>query len=536
MSDAHSHAEPTRADLLRPVLDAAAMRAADAFTIEEIGIPGFTLMETAGREAARMAANDLPPGSHVLICVGKGNNGGDGLVVARWLADAGYTVEALLTAEPDDLTPDAATNLDILRAMMSAEAIAGLTVTPAKEWLPSDLTNRRADLIVDALFGTGLESTLRSPFDAIVDAINHHPAPVCALDMPSGLSATTGEAFEPCIRATSTITMGAVKVGHLVQDGPDVSGSVRVVDIGIPASALKKHAAQPGSGFGSTSEWAASFVRPRARNDHKYTTGPTLIVGGSDAFPGAPALAARAAARMGSGYVVAIGPESIRPQLQESLDAIPVAGWSVEAPPADTVSLLIEQLDSRWTKARSLLIGPGLGREAQTREMIWELLSRFEGSVVLDADALYALAGDQEKVAAASGGRWIMTPHAGELARLDSISSDDSNSVARIQRVAREWNCVVLAKGQPSITAAPDGRTIINRSGHPAASTAGSGDVLAGIVSGLLAQEVAPFDAAAAGIHIGGTAAGLFVERGASQSMVATDIIDLLPEVLRLLS
>jgi NAD(P)H-hydrate epimerase len=247
-------------------------------------------------------------------------------------------------------------------------------------------------------------------------------------------------------------------------------------------------------------------------------------------------LAARAAARIGSGYVIAAGPASIRSILQEQLDAIPVASWSTDTHAQAAIESLIDDLGDRWTKARALVIGPGLGRSEQVASQIWMLLSAFDGPVVLDADAIFAVAADRDRVAHASNGHWVLTPHAGELARLDTDAPEDVNLVARVQRVAKAWNCVILSKGQPSITCHPDDRTIINATGHPAAATAGTGDVLAGIVAGLLAQGVEPLEAASAAIHIGGTAAGRFVERGAAQSLVASDLIEALPEVLRHLS
>jgi len=525
---------PARSSELSAVLSAAAMQAADAFTIEELGIPGFTLMETAGREAARLAAASLSPKAKILILAGKGNNGGDGLVMARWLMEANHTVEVFLTAPACDHSPDAATNLAILQKLDSS------VIRPLDSWTVPDLAAWQGDLIIDALFGTGLERALRAPFDDIVRAINSHVVAVWSLDIPSGLSATTGQAFEPCIRATSTITMGALKTGLLISDGPDVSGRVDVVDIGIPHRVLRAHATDAACGFLSADSWVSDLLRERNRHDHKYTTGPTLVAGGSAAFPAAPALAARAAARVGSGYVLAIGPDVIRNTLQEQLDAIPVAAWATEGDAVSTMQSLIAHLDSRWDKARALLIGPGLGRDGETSGRIWALLDAFDGPVVLDADALFAVATHRDRVSRASGGRWILTPHSGELDRLDpdarSPESVDANHVARVQRVARDWNCVVLSKGFPSITAHPDGRTMINASGHPAAGTAGSGDVLAGMVAGLLAQGMESFEAAAAAIHVGGTAAGHFVERGASQSMVASDLIEVLPETLRLLS
>lgn len=512
-----------RTDLLVPVLSAAAMRAADETTINRIGIPGFTLMESAGREAARIAADMVPPGSRVLVFCGKGNNGGDGLVVARWMAEAGYHVDVRIAAPETDLSSDAATNLAILRRWPSNN----LTVHADGRW-PFDLPP--ADLIVDALFGTGLTSALRAPFEALVTAMNDHPAPILALDIPSGLSSDTGETPGVCIRATATVTMGALKSGLLLGTGPDCSGTVHVAEIGIPSGTLRERTEEPGSAWLSTDAWVQSHLRPRTRHDHKYTTGPALVIGGSDDFPGAPVLAARAAARIGSGYVVAAGPVSIRANLLEKLDAIPAASWNPADP--DPADALVKALDTRWSKARAVLIGPGLGRSDEAVALVWSLLDRAVAPVVLDADALWAVAAQRERVAARSGGRWILTPHDGEAARLETGLPSPKNRIERARALARAWNCVVLLKGQPSLTATPDGRVVVNATGHAAAATAGTGDVLAGIVTGLLAQGLEPAVAAAAGIHIGGTAAARFVERGPAQTLIAPDLIELLPFVL----
>jgi NAD(P)H-hydrate epimerase len=538
----NGYPEIERADILHPVLDAAAMRAADAWTIQTLGVAEAALMETAGREAARMAAGMLSGPVQdtrtlrVVVCAGKGNNGGDGLVAARWLLDAGFGVHVFLTAPPTEGSEGYRANLAILTRLLDMGHAPGLVLRHAGDWSIEEWPGMPADLIIDGLFGTGLEASLRPPFDVLVRRMNEHGAPILSLDIPSGLSASTGRAFDPCIQATATVSMGALKTGHLLEDGPDVSGRIEVARIGIPSTQVRQQAASPGSGFLSTDAWVSVHLRPRSRHDHKYTTGPTIVVGGSPAFPGAPVLAARAAARVGSGYVVTAGPERIKALLQERLDAIPVSAWSEEQDAEAAVADMIEELGSRWTKARALLVGPGMGRGEDVRARLWALLDRFDGPVVLDADALFAIREDRDRIAARAEGRWILTPHEGELARLAPHMPRDISRIEHVRQVAHAWKCVVLAKGQPSISAAPDGRVMINSSGHPAAATAGSGDVLAGITAGLLAQGLDPFAAAAAGIHIGGTAASQFVEGKAAQSLTAPDIIDALPNVLRQLT
>ena len=511
---------------MQPVLSSAAMRAADEAAISGLGIPGFALMETAGREAARLADEFLDGPSRILVCCGKGNHGGDGLVLARWLLDAGHTVDVRVAGSNTSLSADSLQNLRILERISSAHPELPLTIT--LDWDGSD-NLPGADLIVDALFGTGLSTALRAPFDRIVEAMNAHQAPIVALDLPSGLSADSGMALGACIQARMTVTMGALKTGLLLGDGPELAGQIHTAGIGIPLRTLQSFAREAGCGFLSTDTWVRAHLRPRTRQDHKYTTGPTLVVGGSDAFPGAPVLAARAAARMGSGYVVAAGPHAIHGQLVDKLDAIPVAGFDERQP-----EQLIETLETRWSKATALLVGPGLGRSEQRTTFLMTLLESFKGPVVLDADALWAVADQRERIAALSRGQWILTPHEGEAKRLGSPAS--AFRVEWASNLAQEWNCVVLLKGQPSVTASPDGHVVINATGHPAAATAGTGDVLAGMVAGLLAQGLEPLVAAAAGIHVGGTAAACFVEGGASQSLVATDLIETLPDVLRSLS
>jgi len=514
---------------LAPVLTAASMRESDRISIEEIGISGFTLMESAGRESALIAhemISDIAD-PHVVILCGKGNNGGDGFVIARYLVQDGIRVSVLLTAPIESYTGDALKNLDILHTLIERDLAAGLTIAEAESHLNA---LHDADLIVDALLGTGLASEVREPIASYIAVINDCDAAVLAVDMASGLNADSGEIMGISVVANVTATMGAAKTGLLVGQGPDVSGIIQVVDIGIPPRVLASQASLSGCGFLSDDTYVSERLLPRKRSDHKYSTGPALVVGGSESFPGAPALAARGAARAGSGYVVCCCPEEIRGLLLEKLDEIPVEGWTAVN---NGVQELVERLGSRWEKAKAMLIGPGMGREDGTHDVVRDFLTRFQGPAVIDADALFALQSDREWVAAHSEGKWVFTPHEGEFRRLSGSEPESGdNRLETAQRFAANWNVILLLKGQPSITAAPDGTVVVNRTGNPAVGTAGSGDVLAGIVAGLLAQGMTPSDAALCGIHIAGTAADDSVQEGASQSLVASDILSALPATL----
>ena len=519
-----------------PVLTASAMREADRESIEDLKIPGFILMECAGKAAARRAMGMLPTDrtGRVFICCGKGNNGGDGIVLARFLALFGHRVDVWLSHHPSSFGEDALAHWHLFERLLPENAGADANIRVVDSARPDG----DVDLIVDALFGTGLRSSVRSPIDEVIRGLNAHPAPILALDMPSGLQADTGEGMQPCIVAAATVTMGALKAGMLLGDGPDVCGSVHVADIGIPAVVLARAAQHAGCARRSSDPWVAERIRPRTRADHKYTTGPALIAGGSEAFPGAPALAARGAARAGSGYVIALCPSEIRTILQEKLDAIPVSSWShLDNASADE---LIDLLGDRWSKAKALLVGPGLGQQEDMGSFVWHLLERFDGPAVIDADGISSLAllpRIAQEFAERSKGRWILTPHDGEFRRLLHASAEaesltEGNRIETARAFAARWNCVLLLKGLPSCCASPDGDVLVNATGNSAVGTAGTGDVLAGIETGLLAQGLSPFDAAACGIHLGGTAADDFVEEGAPQSMVAPDILDLLPTVL----
>lgn len=520
------------------------MRKADRRTIEEIGIPGFTLMEVAGRavaEEAMFMLDEEYQGKTICLC-GKGNNGGDGFVAARVLHQAGVEVDVCLITDPESLVGDAKAHFDLLNLIRVKEE--GLRIFRLDEFETVDSLSG-GDLYVDALLGTGISNAIREPFAGVIDWLNKQNVPVLAVDLPSGLDADNGRVLGTAVRADVTVSMAAIKSGLVIGDGPDYAGVVLVADIGIPHHILEEVSAENGPTHFCQEEYVQSLLPSRSRKAHKYATGPTIIVGGSNNFSGAPVLAATASARIGSSYVGVVCPEEIAPVLSEKLTEIPVTPlrprggtWNVDQ--------MISDLGNRWVKAKSLLIGPGLGREPEVKELVLEVLRRANMPAVIDADGLFALIGEKEFVKSNSDGRWIFTPHSGEFGllcenekRAGDLATNraadpetDQSPIQMARAFAKEWNVVVLLKGMPSVTAAPDGEVIVNDTGNPAAATAGSGDVLSGIVAGLLAQGLLPMDAAAAGIHIGGALADKYAQDSSMNSMMAGDIIAMIPDFL----
>ncbi|MFO8100516.1 MAG: NAD(P)H-hydrate dehydratase [Salinibacter sp.] len=514
-----------------PALTADAMRKADRYTMEEFGLPSPTLMEAAGRGCAERIQEAYGPldGTPVTILCGKGNNGGDGLVVARRLFAAGARIRVVLTAPAEELGGDPAHNLTLLRTLQQ-EAADGdrlaLDVVSTPDAL-SILEAPRPDVIIDALLGTGLTSALREPIDSIVDWANAQAAPVVALDVPTGLHSDTGEVMGTAIEADRTVTMAAPKVGLCVGEGPSLAGTVDVVDIGIPAFVMDRAAEAAGCVRQTTDAAVRQWWPERDRAAYKYSVGTALVLGGAPRFSGAPTMASRAAERSGAGYVSCACPETIQSTVAAGTPSVP----TVPLPTTDEGGLdpdgALDVLSD--VRADALLVGPGLGRATGTEHTVRRLVETTERPLVLDADGLNALAGHAEALLPRANGRWILTPHAGEFRRLAQEDVDLTDRVRVVQAYAQRWNVVLLLKGTPSLVAGPDGRTFVNRTGTPALAMAGSGDVLAGQCVGLLAQGLSPLHAAAAAMHLGGAAARRYARTRDPRTMTAPDLIEELP-------
>jgi ADP-dependent NAD(P)H-hydrate dehydratase / NAD(P)H-hydrate epimerase len=504
---------------LEPLPDAAQQRSLDEWAIGRLGMPGLDLMERAGSGLAEVCAT-ASSGPIVVVC-GGGNNGGDGLVAARLLREQGRETSVLLLGDPDQLRGDARTNL---------ERLTGAQPEPFES---SRLEG--AACVVDAILGTGFVGVPREPAAGAITAINvaaEAGAVVVACDVPSGVDASTGEVSGPAITAHRTVTFHAAKPGLWVAPGKQHAGMVTIVDIGIPRG---RGPVEPLIGL-IAPEVTAEIPR-RGFRSNKFTAGSVLVCGGSPGLTGAPAMAGMAAARAGAGYVTVATSASVVPALQAKLLEVMVAALPETDHGAD--SQVVAALE-RMERVDSVVLGPGLGREDGARTFARGVLEKAPRPLVLDADGLGAVAGAVERVAVRLQPT-VLTPHTGELARLLESDSDaiDARRLASARQAADRSRGIVVLKGDDTIIVEPDGRDgrpgriAISPGGAPALATAGTGDVLAGVLGAFLAKGMEPFTAACAAVHVHLTAGRLAaVDVGGVDGVIAGDVIAQLPRAL----
>ena len=503
-----------------PVLSREQMRAFDAHAIEVAKVPSLVLMENAGRGAAdvivREALGGEATGKRAVVVCGTGNNGGDGFVVARHLLVRGAEVDVFLVGSEDRLTPDC-------RANHAAFAGLGGRATGAGEaGLGSALRAAlaHADVVVDALFGIGLDRPVEAPISEVVAAINEVARAVVALDVPSGMHADTGVTLGVAVEADLTVTFAHPKLGHLTGHGAHLSGEVHVVDIGVPGWLRTERAASL-----LASSDVAALLPPRAVDAHKYRAGHVALLAGSPGKVGAAVLAARGVLRAGAGAATIVTWGDAAPMLESR--AVEVMTARIEQGDA-----LFEQIDAALTGKRAVVVGPGFGTGERAWAAIRHVLASFTGPIVADADALTLHARAIEDFGAASG-RAILTPHAGELARLLGTTAEEieADRFAAVRLAAQRSRSVVVLKGPHTLVAAPDGRVVVGSTGNPALATAGSGDVLAGIC-GALACGLPPFEAAYAAVYVHGAAGDAWKARHTDRGLLASEIADEVPGVL----
>lgn len=482
---------------MRSLSDSAAVRHADARAIEE-GIAGEVLMETAGLLAAREILAAFPPGSAATVLVGPGNNGGDGMVIARHLAEAGWDVRVQAPGARSPETPDG--------ALMADRAVAmGIVVDEV------DLGALAAGgrVVVDALLGTGTAGAPRPPVDAVVEAVAGSGAPVAAIDMPTGINADDGTAPGPAVRADLTVTFAADKPGLHVAPGRLLAGRVVVADIGIP-----RHLQPPPCAWLATRQ-VVGAIPSRGAGDDKYRAGGVLAVGGAPGMSGAVRLSTRASLRAGAGIVAACVPDAVRAEVAAGTPEVMVDA-------ADLDSIMRQA-----SRMSAVAIGPGIGRDPATGALVRALLAGIALPVVLDADGLWHL-GDDPGALRARPAPTVITPHAGEAARLLGVPRDqvEAGRLESARELARRSGAVALLKGPGTIICAPGELPIILEGGTQALATAGSGDVLTGIIAALLAGGMPAVHAAtcAAALHaLAGEVAGM------GDGTIASDIIEALP-------
>ena len=501
----------TLPDWLDPLPDAGEQRALDEWAITERGITGLDLMERAGRGLANSVVGISGSGRVVVVC-GKGNNGGDGLVCARLLRELGLDLRVLLLVDPDELHGDARANWERLPG------------APPQPFDPGLLDG--ASVVVDAILGTGFSGAAREPAASTIEAINRtHAARVVACDVPSGVDASTGEVHGPAVRADATVTFHAPKPGLWISPGKAHAGDVTVVDIGIPNGGP----ASPSVGL--INPRAVDGIPRRGRESTKFAAGSVLVCGGSIGLTGAPCMASEAAARAGAGYVTACVPRSLNLIFETRLLEV----MTVPLPDTDGsldssgVDIVLE----RAKRSNALVLGPGIGRGDGAFEFARALAGATELPLLLDADGLNAHAGRLESLARRTSPT-VLTPHAGELARLLETDSDaiEARRLDSARRAAREAKAIVVLKGDDTLVAAPDGRVAVSPGGSSALATAGTGDVLSGIVGAYLAKSMDPFHAASAGVLVHSHAGRLAATTIGPEGVIASDVIERIPRAL----
>jgi len=499
------------------------MQQLDRQTIEVYGVPGYELMERAGRHVtdvlkARFAGAKA---RSALIFAGKGNNGGDGFVVARLLADAGWSVTLVILAAGEEITGDAKKNLDRIPPSVEKLVFSGISAADRLLNLVQGI-----NVIIDAIFGTGLKSAPSGIHAEAINLINSSGKPVVAVDIPSGVDATSGKTFGVAVKADITVTFGAAKLGHVLYPGAEHTGEIIVTDIGIPPELLGK---APFVEY-VDQKFASTLIKQRRKTAHKGSNGHSLIIAGSRGKSGAAAMAANSAMRSGAGLVTLAVPCSIHPVLElKTTEAMTVPleetpGGALALKSLETIRKLLEGKDAA-------AVGPGLGLHDETKIVAREIVSVAGVPLVLDADALNAAAEEISCLRTSASPALVLTPHPGEMARLTgiSIAEIESDRVKAAGNFAKAFECFLLLKGARTVIAAPDGRLAIIGSGNPGMASGGMGDVLTGVITALLGQGYEPFEACCLGAFCHGLAGDMAAEEKGEIGMIATDVQELLP-------
>ena len=503
------------------------MMAVDRRAIDELGIPGPVLMENAAIGLADAVGENFPAARRILILAGPGNNGGDGLALARHLDGRGYELEVFLVgaARPSG---DALLQLEILeRAGIHCPQIAA-----EEEMEPLLLAAARADLLVDALFGTGLSRPLQGLFAAVIAALGELGKDVLAVDLPSGLDASLPRPIGPCLPASVSVTFAAPKIAHLLPPACDLCGRVVITDLGLPAGMVD---AAPGSFWVSTPEDLAAALLPRPLGAHKGDFGHLLLMGGSAGKSGAMVLAARAAVRGGAGLVSVAVPESLLDLVDGgSLESMTLPLPAQDGAFADSAFAFFSAALAGKT---AVALGPGLGRTPAAAALARKIITTSELPLLVDADGLNALEGDLSLLAGRRAPT-VLTPHPGEMGRLLGISTAEveADRIGAVLRAAAASRAVVVLKGRRSLIASPEGELWINPTGHPLLASGGSGDVLTGLLGAFLAQGYESLAAARLAVYLHGLAAERLASTLGERGARAGDLVEQLPAVLATLA
>lgn len=495
---------------------------------QELGLDVRVLMENAGRSVALALAERIPDlaGREVIVLAGRGNNGGDGLVAARHLHNLGAEVRVFILGEREKLSSPAAANAAVLEEAGS----------PQVRYLPNKASLKeligpleRAEIVLDALLGLGIAGPVRGYYAQAIELLNRARALVLAVDLPSGLEADTGRVAGPCVRADVTVTMGLPKLGLLLYPGREFAGELVVGEVGYPRALVQR--------FESKLELidralVARLLPRRRAYSHKGDYGRIFVLAGSRGYTGAAALAAEAALRAGAGLVTLGFPASLDLVMETKLTEV----IKHPLPDADgaLASAALGELEGLLKLQDVLALGPGLSRHAETARLVKELVKRASLPMVIDADGLNNLS-DAPELLQARRAPVVLTPHPGELARLSkrSVEEIEANRVGAAREFAAEFDATLVLKGVPTIVALPDGLAYINSTGNSGLASGGSGDVLTGLIAGLLGQGCKPEEAAVCGVFLHGLIADYLREETGERAMIAGDLLEKMPQILK---
>lgn len=510
------------------LVTAAQMRAIDRDAIERVGIPGPDLMENAGRGIADEILSDHikdPLNSRTVVFCGKGNNGGDGFVVARCLAEEGVQVAVYFIGPVDQLSEDARLNFDRARKLELA-----LHEVSSVDDLPDML---ECDLIVDAIFGTGFSGAPRGIAEQLIEYINRQHAETIAVDIPSGLNADTGEHEGGVVEADSTYTLALPKYGLFLSPGREVSGTVETIPIGIPESVIERQGLEVEL---ITPELVAELLPIRPPDGHKGDFGKVLLVAGSTGLTGAAVLAGQACARAGSGLVKIACPRTVQPVIASHLVEVMSHPLPDVAKKGALAVRSLGEIRALLREHDAMVLGPGVGRHRETFDLVRRLLDHLATPTIIDADGLNALAEHLDLIRECSA-PMVLTPHPGEFKRLtgETVPDNIHEKIALVRDVATNLGVIMVLKGSPTIVAQPGGPVYLNQTGNEGMATGGSGDVLSGVIGSFLGQGMEAIEAAVAGVFVHGLAGDLAAEKLTSRAMIAGDIVRFLPEAFRLL-
>jgi NAD(P)H-hydrate epimerase len=514
------------------VVTAEEMKALEEAAIQKLGVPSLILMEHAGKSLAMKCMSLMEQRNHyqrVWVFVGKGNNGGDGLVAARHLLNAKIEVRVILLCDPRDLRGDAQLNYEIMRnySLESLVYLDDLDVGGLGKEIKAE------DLVIDAIYGTGFMGTAFGIDGAVIRLLSHHQGMVISADLPSGMEANTGQINGPCVKANYTLTFGLPKLGLYRDPDHEHSGQIEIVDIGLPCDlgeeeSLKVELIHP--------SWAFEKIPVRKRDSHKGRYGHVFVVGGSPGMTGAVTLACQAALANGSGLVTAGVPASLNHIMEVKLTEVMTKPLP-EIQPGDFSQAAGNSILDFLTKASALVIGPGMGTRWSGKELLNSILPQVRVPMVIDADGLNLVA----EILKERSGFFkclslpvVLTPHPGEMARLTGLSIEEieSDRVGVAMRYAQEWQCSIVLKGAYTVIASPTGRAYLNTKGNAGMATAGSGDVLAGIIGSFIGQGMESFSAAALGVYLHGISGDLASE-GGMEGVCASHLIENLSGAFR---